>query len=104
MFKQVGLIAKSGDRRVRQALRELVDYLDRRQIPSVLDAACAGVLPERHLLTRDRQALVASSDLIIVLGGDGTLLGAARSLVDHEVRLLGSNLGRLGFLTDIPHD
>lgn len=103
-FTQVGLIAKRGDRRVREALQELIVYLDRRQIPSVLDAACTGILPDKHLLTRDRDALGATCDLVIVLGGDGTLLGAARSLVDHDVRLLGINLGRLGFLTDIPHD
>jgi len=45
--------------------------------------------------------LVAESDLVISLGGDGTLLSAARSLVDTSTPLLGINLGRLGFLADV---
>ncbi len=45
--------------------------------------------------------LVGESDLIISLGGDGTLLTAARALVDSDIPLLGINLGRLGFLADV---
>ncbi|NBC11911.1 MAG: NAD(+) kinase [Gammaproteobacteria bacterium] len=50
------------------------------------------------------QALGAACDLIIVVGGDGTLLHAARELAPAEVALLGINLGRLGFLVDISPD
>ena len=46
--------------------------------------------------------LGAAADLAIVLGGDGTMLSIARSLAPHGVPLIGINLGRLGFLTDIP--
>ena len=45
--------------------------------------------------------LVTESDLVISLGGDGTLLSAARSLIDTSIPLLGINLGRLGFLADV---
>jgi NAD+ kinase len=47
-------------------------------------------------------ALPGASDLAIVLGGDGTMLSIARRLAPHGVPLIGVNLGRLGFLTDIP--
>lgn len=49
----------------------------------------------------DMEQLVAESDLVISLGGDGTLLSAARSLIDTSTPLLGINLGRLGFLADV---
>jgi NAD+ kinase len=47
------------------------------------------------------EQLVAQSDLVISLGGDGTLLSTARALVDKDTPLLGINLGRLGFLADV---
>jgi len=57
--------------------------------------------PINDLPTVSLEALVKQSDLIISLGGDGTLLTAARSLVNTETPLIGINLGRLGFLADI---
>ena len=50
---------------------------------------------------RPREHIGRDSDLVIVVGGDGSLLGAARSLAAQEVPVLGVNRGRLGFLTDI---
>ena len=51
-----------------------------------------------------RPNLGAWADLIIVIGGDGTFLGAARDVAQFEVPMLGINRGRLGFLTDIMPD
>jgi NAD+ kinase len=53
---------------------------------------------------RRREELPAHSDLLIVLGGDGTLLSAARLAADREVPILAVNLGGMGFLTTVPHD
>jgi NAD+ kinase len=101
MFKQVGLIAKTEDERVCETLLELAAYLERRGLAYAVENACARVLRGGPLPAADRQTLGADCDLIIVVGGDGTLLGAARSLMGEDVRLLGINLGRLGFLTDV---
>ena len=52
----------------------------------------------------DLAEVVEKADLVISLGGDGTLLTAARALIDKEIPLLGINLGRLGFLADVSFD
>src|SRR5690606_32927591 len=44
----------------------------------------------------------AQADLAIIMGGDGTMLGAARQLAQYKVPMVGINHGRLGFITDIP--
>lgn len=101
MFKHVGLIGKPGDERVVSTLKKLIALLHTLPVSIRLDADSARVLPRSGLEVADREALGRTCDLVIVVGGDGTFLGAARSLVGQEVRLLGVNLGRLGFLADI---
>ena len=61
----------------------------------------AGVVPE-GVAVLEPDALVAACDVIVALGGDGTLLRATRVLGSSGVPLLGVNLGSLGYLTDIP--
>ncbi len=103
-FNTIGVIGKHGAPNTGGVLKELVTYLKQRQLRVLLDNSSLSTekLEEEHA---ERDTLGTSCDLIIVIGGDGTLLSAARSLVDYEVPLLGINLGRLGFLTDVPpHD
>jgi NAD+ kinase len=64
-------------------------------------AAAARTPPDE---VRERDVLARHVDLAVVVGGDGTLLGCARQMAPHGVPLVGVNLGRLGFLTDIPAD
>jgi NAD+ kinase len=102
-FKTIGIIGKHGDPHAGGVLRELLAYLDRCEFASLLDEVSLGVatnLAERNAYV-SRETLGKDCDLVIVVGGDGTMLNAARSLVDFDVPLLGINLGRLGFLTDI---
>lgn len=100
-FNNIGVIGKHGAPNTGGVLKELLAYLKRRQLHVLLDKHSLATknLEEEYV---ERDALGKSCDLIIIIGGDGTLLSAARSLVDYEVPLLGINLGRLGFLTDVP--
>lgn len=102
-FKTIGIIGKHGDANLGDTLEELVQYLVNRQLNILVDEttlSLAASLKDR-VTGVDRDTLGQRADLVIVVGGDGTLLAAARSLVDHEVPILGINLGRVGFLADI---
>ncbi len=103
-FKRVGLIGKYGDPGVGGALKKLSDYLQQRHVEVLLDEGTAQLFPGHGLETGSRDEIGRRCDLAIVVGGDGTLLNAARSLVSFGIPLLGVNLGRLGFLVDISSD
>ncbi len=101
LFKRVGLVAKPGDARVAATLEVLVDLLARFGIEVKLDAHCVRLLAAR--VPPPQATLVGDDcDLVIAVGGDGTLLRAAHLLSSYDVRLLGVNMGHLGFLADIP--
>lgn len=102
-FKTIGIIGKHGDPHAGGVLRELLGYMDRCEISTLLDEVSLEATTDltAHRQFASRQSLGENCDLVVVVGGDGTLLNAARSLVDYGVPLLGINLGRLGFLTDI---
>ena len=105
VFNRIGLIGKSGDRNVSTTLHKLVEHLESRQAQILLDEGIADMLAGSPHPVADRDSLARQCDLAIVVGGDGTLLNAARSLAEPGVAVLGVNLGRLGFLVDVsPED
>ncbi|MBR9913055.1 MAG: NAD(+) kinase [Gammaproteobacteria bacterium] len=104
-FKRIGLVGRPGSDRSHYTLQRLIQYLQSRGIDIILDDDIAKSLGEAPLPSADGETLGKTCDLVIVVGGDGSLLGAARSLAKYNVPLLGVNRGRLGFLTDItPED
>jgi len=100
-FGCVGLIGKYADPTVGETLAILANYLKSRSLEVMLDEATANVWPDHSLEVANRETLGIDCDLTIVVGGDGTLLNAGRSLAPYDTALLGINQGRLGFLTDI---
>ena len=102
-FQRIGLIAKPDDsERLTQTLQQLLTLLTDRGLEVVAEPRAAGILNLSSSCSLDN--LAKKCDLVIVVGGDGTLLSSARSLADHAIPLLGINLGRLGFLVDITPD
>ena len=104
-FKRIGLLGKSEDGNVSMTLRALAGYLAEQQAEILLDKRIAGIFPDSRYPVVERKTLAESCSLAIVVGGDGTLLKAARSLAESGIAVLGVNLGRLGFLVDVsPED
>jgi len=99
---QIGIAIKPHAPGIEKILKEIMSYLEREGINCLLEeaAACKMNLPGGYR----REDLAALSQAIIVLGGDGTLLSVAASAARAGVPVIGLNLGRLGFLTEIPVD
>ncbi len=100
-FGRVALIGKLRSAEIAESLRELRAMLEQRGCEVLIERETASDLGLRGV---DYAAIGAEAKLAIVVGGDGTMLAAARNLVRHHVPLVGVNQGRVGFMTDIGHD
>ena len=103
-FRRIALVAKPRDPRVDETVTRLARYLQERDLEVLAEVDTSGLLGGGQCRTCTLADLGQEADLVIVVGGDGTLLGAARSLARGSAALLGVNLGRLGFLVDISPD
>jgi NAD+ kinase len=103
-FKSVAVVGKSDAASLPDVIDELATLLRRRGVALHMDPLTAGVSRVEPDSVVDLAELPAKSDLAIIVGGDGTLISCARLMADRDVPLVGVNLGRLGFLTDIPAD
>lgn len=99
-FKRIGLVGRYRQNSMAPTLSLLEDWLNKNHYKVSLEQHTAESL-DRHPAGIPLDELCQTTDLIIVLGGDGSLLGVARAAADHDVPVLGINHGRLGFLTDI---
>jgi NAD+ kinase len=101
--KRVGIISKPRKAEVREVVLPLIEWLNAHSIEACIDKETGTILEDHgHCLTRNE--MPSQVDLIIVLGGDGTLLAAARALNRKPVPILAVNLGGLGFLTAITRE
>ncbi len=97
-IESVGICLKQDQPQAAEVVSQLVAWLSERGLDVLVDEAC-GALIDRPAC--DRKVLTAKVDLVIAMGGDGTLLSVARAAGPRSVPILGVNLGRLGFLTEI---
>ena len=100
-FGRVALIGKLRSPEIESTIKQLRALLDKRGCEILLEREIAAELGARGV---DYAELQKKAQLAVVVGGDGTMLAAARSLVGGRVPLVGVNQGRVGFMTDIGHD
>ena len=98
-FGIIGNLQKPG---LRDAVRRLMDLLTRSRTPFCLEKELALLVgAPAEVCASSLEDCLASSDMMIALGGDGTILATARLVGQSEIPILGVNLGKLGFLAEI---
>jgi len=100
-FRTAALIGKYQSPEIAGALLDLASFLKARGLTVLVEEGTASSIGANGNTVAGYETIGAQADLAIVLGGDGTMLNAARRLAEHQVPLVGVNQGRLGFMTDI---
>lgn len=100
---RVGIVAKSHLRAASTHLADVAAWLSERRIEPIFETATAALCAAAPARSLDKAALVKAVDLVVVLGGDGTLLSMAEAIAaaDADIPILGVNFGSLGFLTEV---
>lgn len=100
-FHKIALIGKYNNPEMRDQIVTLASFLTEKQLSVFIEENTAQHCDLHDYQTLHINAVGAHADLAIVLGGDGTMLSAARALLDSKIPLVGVNRGRFGFLTDV---
>jgi NAD+ kinase len=100
-FKNVGLVGRLSSDSVIHSLDSMVSFFQEKGLNIIIHQRVADLVSSKGLQRGNLQTMGESCDLVIVVGGDGSLLGAARELAAYNIPVLGVNRGNLGFLTDI---
>ncbi len=100
-FQTVAIIGKYNNPEIRDQILAMAAFLDEKKIAVFIEENTARHCELNSYKTLHIDSIAANADLVIVLGGDGTMLSAARALLDSKIPLVGVNRGRFGFLTDV---
>jgi len=101
-FSRVALVGKYQADGIEEHLKDLAKLLKGLGCEVFLEAATAKHVGLNDFPTKTAENFAGTIDLVVVLGGDGTMLGIGRQLAGSHVPLVGINMGRLGYMTDIP--
>jgi NAD+ kinase len=100
-MNRIGIICKAGIPKPAEILKELLPWLKQRGYETFVDSETASTL---NMNGFPRSEIPSLSEIIIVLGGDGTMLSTCRLVADKGVPVLGINIGGLGFITEVQLD
>ena len=103
-FKRIGLVGRPGHSGVVTSMSRLIACLQSKDLSIMMDDATSELMGNTTVEVGSRMQLSASCDLVIVVGGDGSMLNVAKQVASEGVPVIGINRGNLGFLTDILPD
>jgi len=103
-FKRIGLVGRPGHSGVVTSMSRLIAYLRSKDLSIMMDDATSELMGNTTVEVGSRMQLSASCDLVVVVGGDGSMLNVAKHVASEGVPVIGINRGNLGFLTDILPD
>ena len=101
--RRVGILAKSNLTAAAPHLVEIEGWLRTRGVEAIFETETAALAPSAGFRGAERSAIAAEADMVLVLGGDGTLLSMADCIgaAGSRIPILGVNFGSLGFLTEV---
>lgn len=100
-MKKIGIICKPGRKEPQEILQELLPMIHGKGCETFIDNETAA---ELNINGFSRDEIVARVDMVLVLGGDGTMLSVSRLVAEKGIPILGINLGSLGFITEVSRD
>jgi NAD+ kinase len=103
-FSKIGLIGRGQHQSSLETIQRLLQLVQERELEVVVEPRLAKLMDQQDIREASRDEIGEYCDLVIVVGGDGSMLSAARTLAKYDTPVLGVNRGRLGFLTDILPD
>ncbi|MCG8416096.1 MAG: NAD(+) kinase [Pseudomonadales bacterium] len=100
-FSTIAIVGRPDHEGVVETIGKLLQFLDSRSLDVVIDDVTAELIGESSVPVFPRTEISGHCDLVIVVGGDGSMLSMAKFIVSEEIPVIGVNRGRLGFLTDV---
>jgi len=104
MYNTIALVVRPNTSGIEEPVRTVIDFLKSGGFSVVMETDTATHLGFTDIPSMSAQGIGERADAVLVMGGDGTMLGIARQLAPYDVPLIGINQGRLGFMTDISQE
>ena len=100
-FSKIAIVGRPDHEGVVETVGRLIEYLKSRSLSVVIDTVTAQLIQDSSVAAFSRDEISAHCNLVIVVGGDGSILSMAKFIVSEEIPVIGVNRGKLGFLTDV---